>query len=204
MLPVADGRRNDRLATGNQEGHVRVREPERSEPLQLLGEVEREVLRRDERVDDGHLPKVAFGQHGVRMLAECSRERLDPGRIDRKAGSSSVTSEALQMRGAGRERAVQVEARDRAAGSLPRVLSARDQHDGPLEALDEPRSDDPDHALVPVLAREDVGAAAALALRKRVDTRNRFTEDPVLDRLSIAIQILELGRELLVLERRPR
>ena len=39
----------------------------------------------------------------------------------------------------------------------------RDEHDRAMEALDEPRGDDPDHALVPVLVPEDVAAAAPLA-----------------------------------------
>ena len=64
-----------------------------------------------------------------------------------------------------------------------------------MEALDEPRGDDADDALVPVLAREDVAAAARSRSRQRLDERDRLPQDAVLDRLALAIQLLELGRE---------
>ena len=57
-----------------------------------------------------------------------------------------------------------------------------------MKALDQPRGHDPDHALVPVLAREHVPAASSLALGKRVDERCGLAQDSVLDRLPVAVQ----------------
>ncbi len=76
-----------------------------------------------------------------------------------------------QVLRAGAERAVQVERRQRAARALPVAVAAGDQDDRPVEALDEARGDDPDHALVPVLAPDHVAAPAAL--RARATTRPR-------------------------------
>ena len=90
---------------------------------------------------------------------------------------------------------MEVEARHRSAGALPAVALAGDQHDGPAESLHEPRGDDPDHALVPALAPDDVGAPAALLGRPRVDDRDGLAQDPLLDRLAVAVQRLELVRE---------
>src|SRR5205823_6188853 len=84
---------------------------------------------------------------------------------------------------------------ERPPGALPLAVRARDQDDGPVEALDQPRRDDPDHALVPVLAREDVAASPARRLGPGLHLRDRRAEDPVLDRLPVAIQLLELRGE---------
>ena len=72
---------------------------------------------------------------------------------DREPGGGAVAAEALEVLRQARERAVQVERGDRPAGALPVRPSPAMQHDRPVEALDEARGDDPDHALVPVLAR---------------------------------------------------
>ena len=61
--------------------------------------------------------------------------------------------------------AVQVERRDRPPRALPVAVRAGDQHDRPVEALDEPRRDDADHALVPALAGDDVRVTARAAPR---------------------------------------
>ena len=122
-------------------------------------------------------------------------ERLELVAADRQAGGGAMAAEALEVVGAGGEAGVEVEARHRAAGALPAVALARDQDDGAAEPLDEPRGDDPDHALVPALAPDDVGAAAPLLGRPRVDDRDRLAEDPLLDGLAVAVQRLELVRE---------
>ena len=110
---------------------------------------------------------------------------------DREARGGLVSAEALEVLGAGRERAVEVEARDRASRALPRVLRARDEDDRPVEALGEARRDDADHALVPVLAPEDVATPPPLRLGHGVHDLDRLPQDPVLDRLTIAIELLE-------------
>ena len=90
------------------------------------------------------------------------------GLID-EPGGRAVPAPALEQRRARAERAVQVERRDRPARALPVAVGAGDQHDGPVEALDEPRGDDADHALVPVLAGDDVRAPRLLLLGPRLD-----------------------------------
>ena len=90
---------------------------------------------------------------------------------------------------------MQVEARHRAARSLPAVAFAGDQDDGPAEPLDEPGGDDADHALVPALAPHDVRAAAAPLGRPGVDGGDGLAQDPVLDGLAVAVERLELVGE---------
>ena len=62
-----------------------------------------------------------------------------------------------------------------------------------MVALDQPRGDDPDHALVPALPRDDVAAPRAPGLGPGLDGLDRFPRDPLLDRLPVAVQLLELG-----------
>ena len=90
---------------------------------------------------------------------------------------------------------MQVERRDRATGALPVAIRAGDQHNRAVEALDEPRRDDADHALVPVLARDDVRASLLVLVGPLLDLLRRFAEDPPLDRLPLAVEVLELVRE---------
>ena len=63
-----------------------------------------------------------------------------------------------------------------------------------MEPLDEARGDDPDHALVPVLVPEHVPAPSPLRLGQRVHGRDRVAQDPILDGLALAIQLLERRR----------
>ena len=90
---------------------------------------------------------------------------------------------------------MQVERRDRPSRPLPRAVAAGDHHDRPVEPLHEPRRDDPDHTLVPAFAGEDVGALPLFRFRPLADLRDRLTEDPVLDLLPFAVELLELGGE---------
>ena len=60
-----------------------------------------------------------------------------------------------------------------------------------MEPLGEARRDDPDHALVPVLVPEDVPTPSPLRLGERVHGRDGVAQDPILDRLALAIQLLE-------------
>ena len=65
------------------------------------------------------------------------------------------------------------------------------EHDRPVEALDEARGDDPDHAFVPVLVPQHVATTATSRLGHRVDGCDRLAQNPVLDGLTIAVQLLE-------------
>ena len=117
--------------------------------------------------------------------------------LDRQPGGGTVTAEALRCAGARAEARVQVERRHRAARALPLAVGAGDQHDRPVVALDEPRGDDADHALVPALAGDDVAAPAAARLGPRLDLVDRLARDPLLDGLPLAVQRLELLGERL-------
>ena len=110
-----------------------------------------------------------------------------------------MPAEAVQVLRAGRERSVEVESGQRAARALPLRVGPRDQDDRAVEALDETGRHDPDHALVPVLAPDHVAAATLLGLRPRLDFGDCRSQDPVLDRLPVLVQKLELGGEPLCL-----
>ena len=106
-----------------------------------------------------------------------------------------MPAEALQVRRAGGECPVQVEARDRPPRPLPLVSLPGDHHDRPVEALDEAGGDDADHALVPALAPDHIAVPAPLRLRPALDDGDRLPEDSLLDHLPVAVQRLELVRE---------
>ena len=91
-----------------------------------------------------------------RATANASANASSCSGCDREAGRCAVAAEPLEVVRARREAAVEVEVGNRAARSLPAVTAPRDEHDGTVEPLDEPGGDDPDHALVPLLAPEDV------------------------------------------------
>ena len=57
-----------------------------------------------------------------------------------------------------------------------------------MEALDEPRGDDADHALVPAFVPEDVAPARATLRRPRLDPRDGLAQDPLLHGLALAYQ----------------
>src|SRR5207237_7086275 len=108
----------------------------------------------------------------------------------REAGRGTVTAEPLEEVRARAERTVEIEGRNRSPGALPQPVSAGDQHDRPVIALDKPRRHDADHALVPVLAPEHVAAPALLRLGPFLDLLDRCAADAVFDRLTIAVQFL--------------
>src|SRR5688500_1992969 len=101
------------------------------------------------------------------MGRERLREGFDLVWTDREARGGPVPAPAREVRRTGTERAVQVEAGDRAPRARPLLpeLGPRDQHDRPPEALHEPRGDNPDDAAVPVLARDDVAEPPPSRLR---------------------------------------
>ena len=172
--------------------HAGVADPERREAPELHAQVEIELRARHDRIDARHRPQVVLGEHRVGVRGERRREGLDALGRDRQTRRGAMAAEALEVRRARAEPAVQVERRDRAAGALPLAVGAGDQHDRPVVPLDEPRGDDADHALVPALAGDDVAAAAAARLRPRLDLVDRLAQDALLDRLPLAVQRLEL------------
>ena len=103
---------------------------------------------------------------------------------------------ALEVAGAVAQAVVQVERGDRAARALPVAFGAGDQDDGTAVAFDQSRGDDPDHALVPALAGDDVAAPAAAGLRPGLDRLDRLAGDSLLDCLPVTVELLELHGEL--------
>ena len=89
--------------------------------------------------------------------------------VDRQFRRGTVPAESLEMLGAGGQRAVKIEARDRPPGAFPPVLRTGDEDDRAMEPLDKARRHDADHALVPVFVPEDVAAPAARGLRQALD-----------------------------------
>ena len=73
--------------------------------------------------------------------------------LDREPSRGAVSAEADEVLGAGGQATVQVERAAGASRAFPVALAASDQHDRAVVALDEPGSNDPDHALVPAPRR---------------------------------------------------
>ena len=196
MLPLADRARPGRLDARDEERRLGVAETERRQPVELLGELERQRARRHDRVDGGERPQVDASELGVRMTPERVGERLELRGLDREPRRGAMASEAPEMLGTRREPGMEVEVRDRAARSLPALAASRDEHHWPMEPLDEARRDDPDHPFVPALVPQDVAPALSFHGGQRLDARDRLPQDPLLDALTLAVQLLELAGEL--------
>ncbi len=175
---------------------ARVAQPERLERGQLLDQLERNLRRCQHRVDVAHSAGGTAAQHAVGVLGQRRGERGDLGRVDGEPRGGLVTAVAQQMVAARGEPGVQVVAGHAASGALGLVVADGDQHDRPPVALDQPRSHDPDHALVPVAGVRSRRRGARATRASRLDQRDRLLEDRVLDRLAIAVELLELRGEL--------
>ena len=150
---------------GNEQRHVRVAEPEGREPLELLREPEREVAAGDDGVDGGD------GDEILPPRAPRRRARRTPRRTPR---GSPGRSTARPLRGGRRSargapaQAARAPCRSKLPIERPEPFQPSpepaNEDDGTMEPLDEPRGDDADDALVPVLAPEDVAAAPAARL----------------------------------------
>ena len=195
VFAVADRREVAELARWKQERDARVAEAERREAAQLPAERERQLPAGDDRVHDRARAQVVVVQDGVGVFREGVGEGVDVLGQDREPSRGPVPAEALQVARAGCEPAVQVERTRRAPRALPAVARARDEDDGSVKAFDEPRGDDPDHALVPALVGQDVPTAALLRLRPLFDLRERLAQHAVLYPLPLAVQLLQLMRE---------
>jgi hypothetical protein len=197
VLAVPDRIQLGQLAADGEEGHVRVSEAEGREPLELLAEAERQLTPTHHGVDGRDAPELVLGEGGRGLGGEGLREGLQALRCDREPGGGAVAPPAAEEGGARAERAVEVEGRDRAAGSGPLLpgLAAGHEDDRTVEAFHEPRGDDPDHAAVPVLARDHVPQAAPPRLRPFLDLADGVPQDPLLHGLAVAVQLLELAGE---------
>src|SRR5262249_61414337 len=102
------------------------------------------------------------GGVGVAGRGEAAGDPPDSAGLAGGAARRAVAAEGDEPLGARREPPVQVEAAGPAPRALPLGLAAGDEDDGSVVPLDESRGDDPDHALVPFLARENVAVPASL------------------------------------------
>jgi hypothetical protein len=109
VLPVADRRELTELARGKDQRDSRVSEPERGELPQLGAEIERQLAARDDGVDLRDRAQVVVGQLAVGMSSERVGKGVHVLRSDREAGRRAMAAEALEMLGASRQSAVQVE-----------------------------------------------------------------------------------------------
>src|SRR5919198_490377 len=189
LPPEAEGDRTARVA-----GPVLDPKPEVlavADRGDVGAEVERQLGAVHQRVDDRQRTQLGFGEVLVGMLGERRREGVDIARFDREARCRAVAPEPREMIRTGGEPAVEVERARRSTGSLPLAFATRDQDDGAVVSLDEPRRDDPDHAFVPVLSREHVGVLTPFWLGPRLDLFDRFPQDPLFDRLPVAVELVE-------------
>ena len=77
MAALAHRGRLGDLAARQEQRHARVAEAERRQPRQLAGEIERELARRDDGVDDGDRLEVAIVELRVGVRGERLDERLE-------------------------------------------------------------------------------------------------------------------------------
>ena len=192
VLPLADCCELGEPAAGREQRRGRVAEPERREPRELAAEVERERrVARDDRVDLGDRLEILLREHLLGMSCEGLGKRLDVLLAQGEAGGGAVAAPALEQVRTSAECGVEVEGRNRAARALPVAVGAGDEDDGAVVPLDKAGGDDPDHALVPVGAGDGVRAPTALLRRPRLDLGHGLAQDPRLDRLALAVQLLE-------------
>ena len=162
-LPSPTAARSPSSQPATRSVHARVAEPERREPLELGAEVERE------RLAPGTIASTVVDRREIvvgEVLVGVGGERLGEG-VD----ALGPDREARRRRGGrrsargARSRRASPPCRSKAGIERPEPFQSPrrpgDQDDRAVVALDEPRRDDPDHALVPVLAGDDVPAPAA-------------------------------------------
>ncbi len=118
VLSLAHGARARRPGTRDEQRHIGVAESERGEPVELLREREREILGRDDRVHDRPGTRSSSASIASACAANASANASRRSGSDREAGRCAVAAEALEVLGAGGERAVQVEAPGPSARSL--------------------------------------------------------------------------------------
>src|SRR5919109_869415 len=70
VLPLAYRLELRELAAGQEEGHVRVAEPERGKPRELPAKLERELRAADDGIDSRHRQQVGLRDHSVRVPSE--------------------------------------------------------------------------------------------------------------------------------------
>ena len=136
--------------------HAGVAHAERRQLAQLFGQFEPEPLTPPTIAS---IRSVRFRSSALRTAsawaAKAARNASRSPGAQRQPGRGLVAAEGLEVLGARLERRVQIEAGDAAPRAAPSPLAVeRDDDDGTVVALDQPRGDDADHARVPALTRE--------------------------------------------------
>src|SRR5689334_4527374 len=107
-------------------------------------------------------------------------------------GSSAVTTESEQMLAGLRQRAVQIEFRNRSARALALLPRQGDEHSWPTEFFDESRGHDPDDARMPRIIGEHDREHLVEIHRQNAFTR--LLEGLMIDLLPALVELLELTR----------
>ena len=193
MLAVADGPEVGELAAVDEQRHAGLPSPNGAEPAEL-GAERRDSASRRARSRRRASPAAGPRRSAPRRHARRTLRRT-PRRARRRSSARPPRDGRRSARGARRTRPARRAGRTpiptgpspSTAPSVPAIID-----DGAVVALDEARRDDPDHALVPALAGDDVAAPPAARLGPRLDLVDRLAQDPLLDRLPLAVQRLEL------------
>ena len=198
MLALADDAGLDRLAARHEQRHVGVAEPERREPLELAREAERERrarARSRRSCVTGTRSSSASASVGVR--GERVRERLELLRVDREARrrrggrrSAAGARSTRRARRGGRTTEIERPEPFQSPSPVPAIsttgrLKRSTRRDATMPITPSCQSSPQMH----------VAAAAALRLGPRLDLGDGRAQDAVLDRLAVAVQLLELGGE---------
>ena len=194
VLSLADRARPGRLDARDEQRRLGVAEPERRQTVELLREVERQRACRHDRVDRRERARGrrrrAPRRRGARTLprtrSSCSSAIVRPAAARWPPKRSRCSAQAARPPWRSKSEI------ERPEPFQPSPLRG-DEHDRPVEPLDEPRGDDPDHALVPALVPEDVAApragvcsghdstvaTASRRMRSSTPCRSRFSSSSV-------------------------
>ena len=115
VLTLTDGRGTDRLARGDEQGHIGVAEAEGRQLLELAGESEGECRRGHDRVDPGDGCQIVVDELRIGVHGEGLGESLELVGANREPRCGAVAAESFEVVGARGEPGMEVEARHRAS-----------------------------------------------------------------------------------------
>jgi len=140
----------------DQEPDPGIPHAERSQSLELLGDVVAEALPSHHGVDRLRPQGPSLAENGAGVLRKSLPEDVDSLALDLQAGGGTMPAEPREVLGASLERREEVEIRHSSAGSSPVSIRVDpDQADGHAVPLGKAGSDDSDDSGVPALTRED-------------------------------------------------
>jgi len=150
QVPVAhDGGVGD-LNVAGADDRFGVAGPEGGKPVELRNEIVGDPVEGALGVDVRFLDEFLDDQSLLDDVPEHLAQRLDVTFLHRDPGRIAVPPVGEKQRVAELEPLVKVELRDAPSGTLSDAVLEADEDRGPVEAVDDPRGDDPDHAGVPL------------------------------------------------------